>query len=53
MLYKFFHKKTGLRVSANEELAEELHKPIIKKMKLKKFYARFKDNISAAKLPKM
>ena len=29
----------------NEELAEELHKPVIKKFKRRKVYARFKDNI--------
>ena len=31
MVYKFFDKKTGLGVSVNEQLAEELHKPVIKK----------------------
>ena len=26
MVYKFFDKKTGLEVSVNEKMAEELHK---------------------------
>ena len=30
---KFFDKKTGLGASINEELAQELHKPVIKKFK--------------------
>ena len=29
MVYKFFDKKTGSGASVNEELAEELHKPVI------------------------
>ena len=45
MVYKFFDKKTGSRVSVHEELAQELHKPVIKKFKRKKVYARFKDKI--------
>ena len=39
-------------VSVNE-LAEELHKPVIKKFKRRKVYARFKDNIWAADLAEM
>ena len=31
-------------------LAQELHKPVIKKFKRRKMYARFKDNIWAANL---
>ena len=49
MVYKFFDKKTGLGVSVNE-LAEELHKPVIEKFKRRKFYARFKYNIWATDL---
>ena len=37
-------------MSVNEQLTEELHKPIIKKLKRRKDYARFKDNIWAADL---
>ena len=45
MLYKIFDEKTGSGISVNEQLAEELHKPIIKKLKRRKVYTRFKDNI--------
>ena len=45
MVYKFFDRKTGSGISVNEQLAEELHKPVIKKIKKRKVYARFKDNI--------
>ena len=40
-------------VSVNEHLVEELHKPVIKKFKKRKVYARFKDNIWAADLAEM
>ena len=53
MIYKFFDKKTGSRISVYEKLAEELHKPVIKKFKRRKVYARFKDNIWAADLAEM
>ena len=32
MEYKNFDKKTGLRASVNEQLAQELHKQVIKKL---------------------
>ena len=41
MVYKFFDKKTGSGVSVNEQLAEELHKPVIKKFKRRKLNMRF------------
>ena len=50
MVYKFFDKKTRSGVNINEQLAEELHKPVTKSFKRKKVYARFKDNIWAADL---
>ena len=50
MVYKFFETKTGLVIGVNEQLAEELHKPVIKKFKRRKVYARFKDNIWASDL---
>ena len=62
MVYKFFDKKTkgsGVTlvnksaiksIPQNEQLAEELHKPIIKKLKKRKVYSAFKDNIWAADL---
>ena len=50
MVYKFFDKKSkgsGVNISLkfNEQLAEELHKPIIRKFKKRKVYCGFKDNI--------
>ena len=53
MVYKFFDKKPGSGISINEQLAEELHKPVIKKFKKRKVYGRFKYNISAADLTEM
>ena len=44
MIYKLFDKKTGLGVSVHEQLAEELHKLVVKKFKRKKVYVRFKEN---------
>ena len=37
----FFDKKTGSRASINEELAQELHKPVIKKIQRRRVYAIF------------
>ena len=63
MVYKFFDKKTkgsGVTTLANkcaikstpqnEQLADELHKSIIRKFKKRKVYSAFKDNIWAADL---
>ena len=52
MIYKFSDKKikSGAKASANEELAEELHKSVIKTSKRRGVYAKFKDNIWAADL---
>ena len=33
MVYTFFDKKTVTEMSINENLAEELHKPVIKNLK--------------------
>ena len=48
MIYLFFDKKSkGSGIFANEpnyQLANELHKPIIRKLK-KKIYSSFRDNI--------
>ena len=49
-MHKFFDKKTGSGISVNEQLDKKLHKPIIKKFKCRKVYARFKDNIWTAGL---
>ena len=50
MVYNFFDKKSkGSGVNKplefNEQLAEELHKPIITKFKKRKIYSGFRDNI--------
>ena len=61
MFYKFLDKKTEsgaiatskVGISVTDQLAEELHKPVTKKFKRRKVYARFKDNILAADLDEM
>ena len=57
MVYKFFDKKTpgsGIKsMPQNEQLAEELNKPIIRKFKKRKVYSAFKDNIWVADLEDM
>ena len=65
MVYKFFDKKptrsgqplpyASLIVNDKEnmQLAEELHKPIIKKFRKRKVYSGFKDNIWGADLADM
>ena len=53
MAHKFLDKKTGSEISVNEQLAEKIHKPVIKKFKRRKLYARFKGNIWAADLAEM
>ena len=48
MVYKFFDKKTsesGAINKSNVKLADELHKPVIKKFSKRKVYSSFKDNI--------
>ena len=48
MVYKFFDKKSsgsGITNGSNYQLANELHKPIIKKFKKRKVYSSFRDNI--------
>ena len=48
MVYKFFDKKSkgsGITNESNYQLANELHKPIIKKFKKRKVYSSFRDNI--------
>ena len=57
MVYKFFDKKSkGSGIVTNEpnyQLANELHKPIIKKFKIRKVYSSFKDNIWGVDLADM
>ena len=56
MVYKFFDKNSAslpdksvwgsginINVKPSEQLAEELHKPIIRKLKKRTVYSRFKD----------
>ena len=40
-------------MSVYEQLAKELHKSVIKKIKCRKVYVKFKDNIWAADLTEM
>ena len=49
MIYKFFDKKFASsdiknEITQNQQLAEELHKPIIRKFKNINVYLSFKDN---------
>ena len=55
MVFSFFDKKTRsvAKASVNEELAQELHKPVIKKFKSSRVYARFKAKMWAVDLVKM
>ena len=57
MVYKFFDKKTtesGIKsMPQNEQLAEEIHKPIIRKCAKRKVNSTFKDNIWRADLADM
>ena len=45
MVYRFFDKKSkgsGIKLS-NKQLPNELHKPIIRKLKRRKVYSSFRD----------
>ena len=60
LVYKFFDKKStsGSHIANNEikknlQLAEELHKPIIRNFKKRTVYSRFKDNIWGTALTDM
>ena len=58
MVYKFFDKKSqgsgiDIPLKFNEQLANELHKPIIRKFKKRKVYSSFRDNIWGADLADM
>ena len=54
MVYKFFDKTLGSGanndIEQNQQLAEELHKPIIRKFKKGRVYSSFKDNVWGADL---
>ena len=62
MVYKFFDSKvapldkktiSGKGIKNNKILAEELHKPVIKKFNKRKSYSQFKDNIWGVDLADM
>ena len=62
MVYTFFDKKSkgsgakhvNIKLTPqNQQLAEELHKPIIRKLEKRKVHAAFKDNIWGADLADM
>ena len=56
MVYKFFNKKSGGGGICNElyyQLAEELHKSIIKKIKKRKVYSSFGDHVWGVDLADM
>ena len=56
MVYKFFDKKSsgsGITNEPNYQLAEELHKPIFRKLKKRKVYSSFRDNIWGVDLADM
>ena len=54
MVYKFFDKKSmGSGIASSLILADELHKPIIRKFNERKVYSQFKDNIWGVDLADM
>ena len=58
MVYRFLDKITSCATIkngniSNKELAEELHKPIIRKLKKRKVHSPFVDNISGTDLADM
>ena len=58
MVYKCFEKKctsggVNIPLEFNEQLAEEIHKSIIRKLEKRKVYSSFRDNIWGADLPDM
>ena len=58
MVYKFFDKRStgsgvNIPLEINEQLAKDLHKPIIRKFKKRKVYSGFRDNNWGADLADM
>ena len=53
MVYKFFDKKSKGSGLKNQQLANELHKPIIRKFKKRRVCSSFKDNIWGVDLADM
>ena len=58
MVYKFFDKKSAVngvsdKIKQNQQLADELHKLIIKKFKIKRVYSSFTSDVWGADLADM
>ena len=56
MVYNSFDKKSvgnGIKSMSNQQLADELHKPIIRNFKRRKVYSSFKGNICGPDLADM
>ena len=56
MVYKFFDNKskgTGIKSMPNQQLVNELYKPIIRKLEKRKVYSSLKDNIWGVDLADM
>ena len=56
MVYRFFDKKStgsGFKTSNSSILADELHKPVIRKLNKRKVYSQFKGNIWGVDLADM
>ena len=56
MVYKFFDKNSsgsGVATKPNYQLANELHRQIIRKFKKRKVYSSFRDNIWGVDLADM
>ena len=54
MVYKLFDKKStgnGIKYMPNQKIANELHKPIIRRFKKRMVYYSFKDNIWTVDFP--
>ena len=56
VVFKFFDKKSkgsSIKSMQNQQLADELHKPIIRKFKRRRVYSSFEDNIWSVDLAHM
>ena len=57
LVFKFSNKKIGAgtknKIKKSQQLANELHKPIIRKFKKRKLYSSYKDNIWGVDLADM
>ena len=56
MVYNFFDKKSkeiGIKSMPNQQLANEIYKPITRKLFLKRVYSSFKDDVLGVDLADM